>query len=302
MVRGQSRVALLGLAGLSVALAGAGPADVTCVDKASDQVIYTGASGATYQIMCGVDYAGSDLPATSATTFAGCIDACDSTVGCVDVSYVGESCYLKSQASTAVSRDWVWTAKQITPAPSTPGTAPHTTLSCENNASDGQTYQATGSKFTITCGKDYAGGDLLGLSAASFEDCIQACDSNAECVNVAYVYGACYLKKEQNPAVSNTAVWGAVRNVASTATTNTAALTSASPTAGSATSSTASSKPLSCENNASNYVKYTTAKNGLYQIMCGVDYGGGDLLGITTDTFEACIAACDDNTDCIDVR
>ena len=289
MVRGLRRFALLGLAGLPAALADAGPADVTCVDNASDQALYTGASGVAYQILCGVDYAGSDLPATTAATFAGCIDACDSTAGCVDVSYVGKSCYLKSQATTALSRDWVWTAKQITKD------AP---LSCDNNASDGQTYQATGSSFTITCGKDYAGGDLLGLSTASFEACIQACDSNTECVNVAYVYGACYLKKEQNAAADNAAVWGAVRNVVSTPTTTTAASTTASSIA----SSTASSKPLSCENNASNYVKYTTAKNGLYQVMCGVDYGGGDLLGTTTDSFEACIAACDDNTDCIDVR
>ena len=274
---------MLGLAGLPAALADAegSPADVTCADNASDQAIYTGASGATYQILCGVDYAGSDLPATTTATFAGCIDACDSTAGCVDVSYAGETCYLKSQATTALDRDWVWTAKLITT---------NVPLSCENNASDGLTYQAAGSIFTITCGKDYAGGDLLGLSTTSFEDCIQACDSNNECVNVAFVYGVCYLKKEQQPAVDNTAVWGAVRTVVSATASPTTASPTASPTA------------LSCENNASNNVEYTTSKNGLYQIMCGVDYGGGDLLGTTTDTFEDCIAACDDNADCIDVR
>ncbi len=123
----------------------------------------------------------------------------------------------------------------------------------------------------------------------SFEDCIQACASNAECVNVAFVYGACYLKKEQQPAVDNTHVWGAVRSgVLATAT--------------STGSPTPSSTALSCNNNASNNVEYATSKNGLYQIMCGVDYGGGDLLGTTADTFEDCIAACDDNADCIDVR
>lgn len=75
MARGLRRFALLGLVGVPSALADAGPAGVTCVNNANDQGIYTGASGATYQVLCGVDYAGSDLSATSTDTFAGCIDA-----------------------------------------------------------------------------------------------------------------------------------------------------------------------------------------------------------------------------------
>ena len=301
MVRGfrqLAQVALLGLAGLPAALA---DPEVTCVDKASDKTTYTTANGAVFQILCGYDYAGGDLAATNTDTFEACINACDTTAGCIDVSYVGQSCYMKNQLRDAITdRDWIWTAKLV-PA--------HPPPSCDNNASDGQIYQAASSNFAITCGKDYAGGDLAGLSTATFEACIQACDANPECLNVAYVYGACYLKKQQNPAVDSAAVWGAVRIVASTpATTAAASATAASTTAASTTvasaaaSATASSKPLSCENNASNYVKYTTAKNGLYQVMCGVDYGGGDLAGVTTASFEDCIAACDDNTECIDVR
>lgn len=276
MVRGLCRAALLGLSGLPGSLGDAGPADVTCIGKASDQGTYTGASGAVYQILCGIDYAGPDIAATHTPTFAGCIDACDSTAGCIDVSYVGDACYMKSRVSTADERDWVWTAKQITPAPSAGET---TKLSCEDNASNGDIYKATNDEFEITCGKDYAGGDLLGLSAASFEECIEACDSNAQCVNVAYIHGACYLKKEQKPAVDSAAVWGAVRKAGAT------------PEA-----------PLSCEGNLSHLVKYTSAKNGLYQIMCGVDFGGNDLTATTTATFEECIAACDENTECVDVR
>ncbi len=49
-------------------------------------------------------------------------------------------------------------------------------------------------------------------------------------------------------------------------------------------------------------MKYTSAKNALYQIMCGVDFGGNDIAAITTTSFEDCIAACDENTECVDVR
>ena len=176
---------------------------LTCVDNASDQATYTSSNGDSFTIMCGVDYAGGDLSATTTDTFAKCIEACSTTSGCIDVSYAAPSCYMKNVVNELVEgRSWVWTAKQVVAAPP---------LSCENHASDGLTYHG----FTITCGKDYAGGDLMGISTASFEACIEACDANTACVNVAYVYGACYLKGVQMPAVDSTAVWGAVRNAPS---------------------------------------------------------------------------------------
>ncbi|KAK3901543.1 hypothetical protein C8A05DRAFT_34784, partial [Staphylotrichum tortipilum] len=239
--RGVRRLALLGLAGLPAAVA-----DLTC---------------------CGIDFTGSDLSPTYTSTFAACIDTCDATPGCIDISYSGEACYLKNKIETPLERDWVWTAKQISPATAGAGTTPKlscldkksdkatyttstgavfqvecgidyaggghgrhqhcdlegaqdrdwvwtaklvpagnsngggqssTKLSCDGNASDGKIYKATIDNFEITCGKDYAEGDLLGLSTASFEACIEACDSHSECVNVAFIHGACYLKKEQN--------------------------------------------------------------------------------------------------------
>jgi hypothetical protein len=195
MARGLRWIALLGLAALPAALA-----DVTCVDNASDQTTYTSANGDEFTIMCGVDYVGGDLSTTTTDTFAQCIEACSTTSGCIDVSYAAPSCYMKSALNDPVDgRSWVWTAKQVLATPP---------LSCVDNASDGLTYHG----FTITCSKDYAGGDLMGISTASFEDCIQACEANTECVNVAYVYGACYLKSVQMPAVDNTAVWGAIRS------------------------------------------------------------------------------------------
>ncbi|KAJ4298332.1 hypothetical protein N0V88_003357 [Collariella sp. IMI 366227] len=262
---------------------------LSCVDKKSDKTTYTTTSGTAFQVLCGIDYSGTDVGATNTPTFEQCIEACASTSGCIDVSYVGEACYMKSKVETALERDWVWSAKIVESGSGETSTK----LSCDDNASDGKIFQATTNSFEITCGKDYAGGDLLGTSAASFEECIQACDSNAECLNVAYIHGACYLKKEQNPAVDNTAVWGAIRKSTATATTTTATTSSAisTPTKG----------PLSCENNASNRVKFTSAKGGLYQVLCGVDFGGNDLAATTAASFEDCIAACDENKECVDV-
>ena len=271
---------------VSPATSGTGiTANLSCVDKKSDKATYTTPSGTTFQVQCGVDYAGGDMGATNTPTFGACIDTCASTPGCIDVSYAGSACYMKNKLEAAQDRDWVWTAKLVAADNSNGGGQSSTKLSCDGNASDGKIYKAKNDNFEITCGKDYAGGDLLGLGTASFEECIEACDAHVECINVAFVSGGCYLKKQQNPAVDSAAVWGAVRKPVTT------------PTLPSE-----SEGPLSCEGNASNLVKYTSAKNGLYQVLCGVDYGGNDLTATSVSSFEACIAACDDNTECVTVR
>ncbi|KAK4096022.1 hypothetical protein N658DRAFT_528043 [Parathielavia hyrcaniae] len=287
MFRNLRQLALLGLAALPGSLAG--PLDVTCVDKAADQNTYTAASGAVFQIFCGIDYAGSDMAAcgidyaggdvaaTSTATFEGCIDACAATSGCIDVSYVGEACYMKKKLEVALEREWVWTAKLVESGSGSPESS--TKLSCDDYASSGQIYEATNSDFEIACFKDYA-------------ECIDACDAHHECLNLAYVHGACYLKKQQSPAVDNASVWGAVRKSA-TSTTSTTTTTTSTPSS--------TTTPLTCEGNASNMVEHKSAKNGVYQILCGVDFGGNDLTATATATFEDCIAACDENAECVDV-
>ena len=61
----------------------AGP---TCVKKASDATIYRSSSGSSFKIVCGREYWGGDLTATSATSFKECIETCSTTSECVDVS------------------------------------------------------------------------------------------------------------------------------------------------------------------------------------------------------------------------
>lgn len=83
---------------------------VTC-PSANGQT-YTSSTGARFAVECGVDHAGGDMAATSASTFNGCIEACAARSGCVDVSYSGTACYLKSSVGAAVSND-VWGARLV---------------------------------------------------------------------------------------------------------------------------------------------------------------------------------------------
>lgn len=67
----------------------------SCVDNASEGTTFQG-----FEISCRVDYYGGDLSNSWLPSFAACIDDCDKTEGCVDVSFVGDDnggqCYRKS--------------------------------------------------------------------------------------------------------------------------------------------------------------------------------------------------------------
>ena len=281
-----------------VVVGGNAAAALTCEGGASDHTTYSAPSGKTFQVLCGIDYAGDDMAGVQTNSFSDCIDACDSASGCVDVSYVNGACYLKKTTREAVERGHVWTAKVVE---TSSGPAPNV-LSCVDNKSNGAVFEATNSDFDITCGKDYAGGDLTAQSADSFEACIRACDANPACVNVAFVAPACYLKGEQRPAVDAPAVWGAVRKArTSPQPSTTASNVNSSPSTVTNPQPTNTQAPLSCVNGANNGVSYTGPSGGLYEIICGGDYGGNDLTATTANTFEDCIAACDRNHDCVDV-
>ncbi|KAH7049315.1 hypothetical protein B0J12DRAFT_101346 [Macrophomina phaseolina] len=67
---------------------------------ASDGVTYQLASGSTFLIECSVDRVANDLKTVDpVANFAACIQACDTTVNCKDVSFTGGAgagaCYLK---------------------------------------------------------------------------------------------------------------------------------------------------------------------------------------------------------------
>lgn len=59
------------------------------------------------------------MKAVGVNSFQQCIDACATTSGCVDLSMLGNACYLKSSLGTAVENE-VWGAKVVDGATSTP--------------------------------------------------------------------------------------------------------------------------------------------------------------------------------------
>jgi predicted heme/steroid binding protein len=174
--------------------------EFTCINGEANGKTYTATNGGKYKIECGIDYAGGDLlTVDSTTTFQTCMDACDATTGCIDVSWVWGSCYLKNELNTASELSHVWTGRQVE----------DDELTCINGESNGKTYTATnGGKYTVECGIDYAGGDLLTVdSITTFQTCMDACDATTGCIDVSWVTGSCYLKNELTTPSELSHVW-----------------------------------------------------------------------------------------------
>ena len=252
---------------------------VTCENNASNNTVYkSGAS--SFLVLCGFDYGGGDMGGSPQPTFADCMDACATAEGCVDVSYAGGFCYMKNTLTTLSLAGWVWTGKKVvdTTVPVPTGSD----LTCLEGAWDGKNFTtSSGNQYAIICGREYPGGDLKGVGAATFEDCVDACDATEGCIDVSYVAPACYLKSSltalQDAGYVSTALFVGRPTVADPVV------------------------PLSCVDNKDNGTKYATPAGNEYVILCGVDYFGGDMNMVYTDTFEKCIDACDHNDGCIDV-
>lgn len=85
---------------------------LSCLDNADDQKTYTAKSGGAYIVECGVDYVGGDLKSIESTTFQSCMDTCDTTAGCIDVSWVWGKCYMKNALNSKVSLGYVWAGRR----------------------------------------------------------------------------------------------------------------------------------------------------------------------------------------------
>ncbi|KAJ8114810.1 hypothetical protein OPT61_g3395 [Boeremia exigua] len=252
---------------------------LSCWDNASNGQTYT-AKNADWEIICGKDYVGGDLGASSAASFEDCINDCDTVTGCIDVSFVWPStCYKKNKLKTATDNGSVWTARKKVPASGggTPAAPSGKDVTCEDNASNGVTYTSTKGSFLIECGFDHYGGDMGASPADTFAACIDECAATDGCVDVSYVDGTCYKKNFLTEGDADGHVWSAKLIAGDT---------------GSAGTSTSIACPSSDGKTDS------IASGGTYKIACGFDYYGGDFKSLQTTSFDSCLKACDENDGC----
>ncbi|KAF1965445.1 hypothetical protein BU23DRAFT_25044 [Bimuria novae-zelandiae CBS 107.79] len=88
-----------------------------------DQATYVSSCGAQYVIECAVDRYGADLPNgfSYESSLADCINDCDKTAGCVDVSWiVTGSCYKKGSIAPIRKNQDIFGARQISGCTNSP--------------------------------------------------------------------------------------------------------------------------------------------------------------------------------------
>lgn len=170
---------------------------LSCANGAGDGTIITASNGGNYQVLCSQDTYGGDISGAVSPSLSACLNTCDQTTGCIDVSYTGGNCWLKSSLSGFYTNTNVISGKKLITSTATSSVANTTLLSCTNNASNGTTYKAAnGGSYTIRCQKDHYGGDIGSRTTTSLSDCVDACDATTGCVDVSYVSGSpnCWLK------------------------------------------------------------------------------------------------------------
>lgn len=105
------------------------PTPETCDTEAplcpacNNTVLYSEDSENTvaFKVECGIDHAGGDMTGEDnqhvglrgTRRFRNCIEDCAETEGCVDVSFQGDTCYLKDTVGPTVYSSVVWGARMI---------------------------------------------------------------------------------------------------------------------------------------------------------------------------------------------
>ncbi|KAK4204579.1 hypothetical protein QBC40DRAFT_216824 [Triangularia verruculosa] len=306
--RGWARLPVLVLSLVSIASAQAG-SDVSCHNNISNGTVYESATGVEFLVLCGVDYGGGDMNAAQADTFSECMDLCAETTGCVDVSYVGASCYLKRALGPLNPAGHVWTGKRITGSRTTTAASstPTSTLlptsdppSCVEGGSDGTGYLTeSGAVYEIICGREYYGGDLQMAHTGTFQGCIETCENLAGCVDASYVGETCYMKSSITVLVEAGHVWTAKKIKEAPTKSSVSGSVTPGTTRPSGTSPTV--VPLVCSGGQASAPTHSTSVGRTYEILCGLDFGGGDIAASSQATLNGCLDACDATRSCVGV-
>jgi len=117
-------------------------------------------TGYQYLIECGIDHQAGDLAMTYVKDLAGCIAACATTTGCVDVSLSGTACYMKKSVGTAQKNGGVNGAKLLTSTTSSgvPGatSAPSNTAASSPAATTAAASPSGSASANVTAGPPLA--------------------------------------------------------------------------------------------------------------------------------------------------
>ncbi|KAH0353669.1 laccase precursor, partial [Aureobasidium melanogenum] len=124
----------------------------TC--PAANNTVFIADSGATFLIECFVDYSGGDLKSVNIASnrIADCVNACDATEGCIDISMSGTACYMKKKLGNRMTNKGVRGARKIKDAPkssSSSSVAPSTTSSSENSTAPSSSSKISSTTSTV---------------------------------------------------------------------------------------------------------------------------------------------------------
>ncbi|KAG9761607.1 putative GPI anchored protein, partial [Aureobasidium melanogenum] len=128
--------------------------------------IFIAKSGATFVVECGIDYAGGDLKSVNIASnrIGDCINACDATEGCIDISMSGTACYMKKKLNKPLVNKGIRGARKIKDAPlSLSSSASSTTTTLGFSVTQPATFSeptastapATASVPTVNQGTEY---------------------------------------------------------------------------------------------------------------------------------------------------
>lgn len=229
---------------------------------ASNSSIYTyAANGAQFVIECGIDHAGGDMASTSVKNLEGCIAACATTTGCVDVSLSGSACYLKKTLGAAVNNGGILGARYI-------GIASTSTSSV-----------VTLSSFSLTSSSKSSQSSQSSISTITTSSLATSTTSTSVLSSSAI----------SSPPSSSSSV---VTQPSSSSSSN------LSPSVG-ADGYTTTSYPPTCTSINTNIYAVTDDGGKPYLYMCGGGSAGGTASTITNvANWTACFQACDSYTGC----
>jgi hypothetical protein len=121
---------------------------LTCVNNEDDNTVYTSSAGNEYEIRCGIDYYGGDFAECHVESFQYCVEECDKETQCVDVVYNHGTCFLKSVLTQPTELSYVWNARLLGQASSSP--VPTTTVTPESTTSAPEVTTSAAPEVTTT--------------------------------------------------------------------------------------------------------------------------------------------------------